>query len=155
MKYVHRQLSKDDVEILGKLLHVFGEAFGDPETYQGAVPREEYLRTLLGKQHVIVLAAFDDRENVVGGLVAYELEKFERERSELYIYDLAVAEPHRRKGIATMLVNALKAIAKERGAYVLFVQADAGDTAAIQLYESMGTREDVHHFDISVTNGST
>jgi aminoglycoside 3-N-acetyltransferase I len=37
----------------------------------------------------------------VGGLIAYELEKFERARSELYIYDLAVAEDHRRRGVAT------------------------------------------------------
>jgi len=33
---------------------------------------------------------------------------------------------------------------------VIFVQADRGDAAAIALYESLGTREDVHHFDITV-----
>jgi aminoglycoside 3-N-acetyltransferase I len=32
---------------------------------------------------------------------------------------------------------------------VIFVQADIGDDPAIKLYESLGTREDVHHFDIS------
>ncbi|MGI9404951.1 MAG: hypothetical protein ACR2O4_01155 [Hyphomicrobiaceae bacterium] len=36
---------------------------------------------------------------VIGGLVAYELKKFEQERSEIYIYDLAVAAEHRRKGV--------------------------------------------------------
>jgi aminoglycoside 3-N-acetyltransferase I len=35
-----------------------------------------------------------------------------------------------------------------RGAYVIFVQADKVDDAAIKLYESLGTREDVFHFDI-------
>jgi benzoyl-CoA reductase/2-hydroxyglutaryl-CoA dehydratase subunit BcrC/BadD/HgdB len=39
---------------------------------------------------------------------------------------------------------------RERGASVIFVQADKGDTAAIKLYESLGTREDVYHFDIPV-----
>jgi aminoglycoside 3-N-acetyltransferase I len=86
----------------------------------------------------------------VGGLAAYELEKFEQERKEIYIYDLAVLESHRRKGIATRLINELKHIARERGAYVIFVQADQGDTPAIRLYESLGIKEDVHHFDISV-----
>ena len=32
----------------------------------------------------------------------------------------------------------------------MFVQADRTDPPAIRLYESLGTREDVHHFDISV-----
>jgi aminoglycoside 3-N-acetyltransferase I len=76
-------------------------------------------------------------------------EKFEQERKEIYIYDLAVKEQHRRKGIATKLINELRRTARERGAYVIFVQADKVDDAAIKLYESLGTREDVFHFDIA------
>ncbi len=86
----------------------------------------------------------------MGGLVAYELQKFEQERSEIYIYDLAVAIAHRRQGIATALIQALKNIAAERGAYVIFVQADRGDEPAIELYTRLGIREDVLHFDIAV-----
>jgi len=41
-------------------------------------------------------------------LAAYELRKFEQERSEVYIYDLAVASAHRREGIATALIERLK-----------------------------------------------
>jgi aminoglycoside 3-N-acetyltransferase I len=37
---------------------------------------------------------------VVGALAAYVLPKFERERAEVYIYDLAVAEAFRRMGVA-------------------------------------------------------
>ena len=66
-------------------------------------------------------------QEVVGGLVAYELDKFERARRELYIYDLAVAEAHRRRGIATALIQRLREIAVERRAYVIYVQADYGD----------------------------
>ena len=53
----------------------------------------------------------------------HELEKFERDRREIYIYDLAVAEEHRRKGLATSLLKELQRIAKARNVYVLFVQA--------------------------------
>lgn len=98
---------------------------------------------------MIVLVALDC-DVVVGGLVAYELEKFEQERKEVYIYDFAVAENHRRKGIATELIQHLRRIAKDRRAYVLFVQADKDDGPAIELYESLGVREDVYHFDIRV-----
>ena len=72
------------------------------------------------------------------------------ERSEIYIYDLAVAETHRREGIATALIQELKKIAAARAAYVIFVQADLGDAPAIALYTKLGAREKVLHFDISV-----
>jgi len=147
MGYAYRHLAAADVEILKALLGVFGTAFGEPETYQGAVPRDAYLEALLDKPHFIAVAALAG-EDVVGGLAAYELEKFEQARSEVYIYDLAVREDHRRRGVATGLIRALGRIAKERGAYIMYVQADPGDGPAIQLYESLGTREDVHHFDI-------
>ncbi len=92
---------------------------------------------------------------VTGGIAAYELVKFEQERSEIYIYDLAVAEKHRRTGIATALIQELRKIAAVRGAYVIFVQADSNveDEPAIALYTKLGVREDVLHFDISVESG--
>ena len=86
---------------------------------------------------------------VVGGLVAYELEKFEQPRSEIYIYDLAVDESWRRQGVATALIDELRRIARERGAWVIFVQGDYGDDPALALYDKLGTREEVLHFDIA------
>lgn len=86
----------------------------------------------------------------MGGLAPYELRKFEQARSEIYIYDLAVDERYRRRGIATELILELKRIAASRGAYVIFVQADVGDDPAIELYTRLGHREDVLHFDINV-----
>lgn len=84
------------------------------------------------------------------GIAAYEIHKFEQQRSEIYIYDLAVAAAHRRQGVATALIQELRAVAAARGAYVIFVQADAGDAPAIALYGTLGRREDVLHFDIEV-----
>ncbi len=128
---------------------MFGRAFDDPATYGDAVPSDDYLTRLLCKRDFIAIAAFE-QSTVVGGLAAYVLEKFERERSEVYIYDLAVAEEHRRRGLATALINELRRISAERGAHVIFVQADYGDDPAIALYTKLGTREDVMHFDIDV-----
>ena len=78
------------------------------------------------------------------------LDKFEQERSEIYIYDLAVSESHRRRGVATAMIRKLQLLATERGAWVVFVQADPGDDPAIALYSKLGRREDVLHFDIPV-----
>lgn len=143
-----QQLGPADLPALGALITLFGEAFGDPETY-GVPPPAAYLARLLVKPHIIVLAALAEGE-VCGGLIAYELEKLEQARSELYIYDLAVAPAQRRQGIATELIRQLVSIASERGAWVVFVQADHADPLAIALYEKLGTREDVLHFDIAV-----
>lgn len=149
MTYSYHELQKSDVHLLKGLLKVFGKAFGEVDTYQSAVPSDGYLQSLLSKSHFITLVALAGDE-VVGGLTAYELEKFEQDRRELYIYDLAVAEQHRRKGIATGLINELKKIAQKRRAYIIFVQADQEDTPAIRLYESLGTKEQVLHFDIPI-----
>ncbi len=149
MKVSYKLLSVSDVPALKELLEVFGEAFEEPQVYQGAVPSDPYLKSLLGKDTFVALVALDGHR-VIGGLAAYVLDKFEQERKEVYIYDLAVSSGYRRQGIATGLINHLKRIARERGAYVIFGQADAGDTPAIRLYESLGTKEDVHQFDIPV-----
>jgi aminoglycoside 3-N-acetyltransferase I len=149
MSYSYKQLTSGDISLLKELLRVFGEAFEEISTYQDAIPSDAYLKSLLGKNYFVALVA-QDGGNVVGGLVAYVLEKFEQERKEIYIYDLAVSKNHRRRRVATELIQQLKQIGKERGAYIIFVQADKVDTPAIKLYESLGTREDVYHFDISV-----
>jgi aminoglycoside 3-N-acetyltransferase I len=145
----YRKLGPSDIRLLRDLLGVFADAFGEPEAYLSAQPRDAYLQTLLGRPQFIALVALDG-DNVVAGLTAYVLEKFEQERSEIYIYDLAVAEAHRRKGIATGLIRHLQELARSYRAWVTFVQADPGDVPAIKLYASLGTREDVHHFDIPV-----
>jgi aminoglycoside 3-N-acetyltransferase I len=148
--FVVRQLTCDDIDRFRELLTVMGRAFGDLDTYTRAQPGTTYLRKLLGGDQFIALAALEDGA-VIGGLAAYELPKFEQARSEIYIYDLAVASDHRRKGVATALIEALKAIGAARGAYVMFVQADPPDMPAVALYGKLGVREEVLHFDIAVS----
>lgn len=148
-----RQLTPDDVATMEAVSGVFGAAFDDMDAYTSNRPRAEYLRGLLASDGFIALAAMKGGE-VVGGLAAYELRKFEQQRSEVYIYDLAVAAAHRRQGVATALIQELRTIAASRGAYVIFVQADLGDEPAIALYSKLGRREEVLHFDISVGGGT-
>lgn len=144
-----RQLTADDVGLMPALLQTFGDAFNEADTYGGNQPDAPYLQRLLSGDSFIAVAALDNGV-IVGGIAAYELKKCEQQRSEIYIYDLAVAEAHRRRGIATALINELKDIAAAREAYVIFVQADIGDDPAIALYTKLGVREDVLHFDIAV-----
>jgi len=149
-EYQLKQIDQDQLFLMRALLEVFGKVFNEMDIYVGKQPTAEYLRQLLARDDFIALVALKGTE-VVAGLVAYELNKFEQERSEVYIYDLAVASQHRRKGIATALIEELKTMASHRGAYVIFVQSDTEpeDKAAIALYSKFGVGEAVLHFDIT------
>ena len=144
-----QRLGARDLDLMTALLTLFGEVFEMPETYCTAQPGKAYMERLLGSDDFITLVARKEGR-VVGGLTAYVLHKFEQERSEIYIYDLAVDGAHRRRGIATALIEALKPIAKANGAYVIIIQADQGDEPPIALYSKLGKREEVLHFDIGV-----
>jgi aminoglycoside 3-N-acetyltransferase I len=143
-----RVLGAGDAPTLRRMLQLFGEAFEDLPTYTARQPDDAYLERLLRSDTFVAVAAVRHAQ-VVGGLAGYVLPKFEQARSELYIYDLAVDAAFRRRGIATALIERLQRCAAERGVYVIFVQADHGDDAAVALYTQLGRREDVMHFDIA------
>jgi aminoglycoside 3-N-acetyltransferase I len=73
---LHR-LTHTDVLLLRKLNALFSRVFADPNTYSAEPPSDAYLKHLLAKEHVVAVVALAG-DAVLGGLVAYELDKFER-----------------------------------------------------------------------------
>ena len=144
-----RRIAANEPHLMEQMLDVFAVAFNDAVSYSTKRPSRDYTRRLLQSESFVGLVALLDGR-VSGGLAAYELVKFEQERSEFYICDLAVDEDHRRVGVATPLILALKPIAAARGAKVIFIQAGHADEPATKLYTKLGKREDVLHFDIAV-----
>ncbi|HEU4603740.1 MAG TPA: AAC(3)-I family aminoglycoside N-acetyltransferase [Steroidobacteraceae bacterium] len=148
--FVVKRLGPADLTCMRELNTMFGAVFEDVESFCKHPPSDEYLQSLLANESFIAIACIANGV-VVGGLAAYELKKFERQRSEVYLYDLAVIESHRRKGVATALVNELKKAARLLGAWVIFVQADKPDAGAIAFYRSLTDhQEDVFHFDLAL-----
>ena len=143
---IHR-LRPGELSLFNGMLDVFARAFEEPETYSNARPAPGYVNELLGREDFVALVA-KAGDGVVGAVTAYELQKYEQARREIYIYDLAVAETHRRRGYATALIEGVKAIARDRDAYVVIIQAERGDEPAATLYTKLGIREEVLHFDI-------
>lgn len=152
MTYRFARLTAADLESFRDLMVVFADAFEDMASYQSRKPGADYLASFLKQDSHIVIVAFSG-DDVIGGLVAYVLDKFEQERREIYIYDLAVAATHRRRGVATALIDELRSIARSCGAHVIFVQGDPGDDPALALYDKLGAREAVFHFDIEPAPG--
>lgn len=108
-----RRLGSDDVAGMRALNALYSDAFCEPENYAEQPPSDDWLLARLADPAIVALIA-EDGGQVIGGLTGYVLAKLEQARSEIYIYDLAVAESHRRQGIATALIDALQPIARGR-----------------------------------------
>ncbi len=141
-----RRLGPTDGGDLRRLNRLFAHVFEEDSLLDGG-PGAAADRDWLGDVRNVALVA-DEGARIVGGLVAYRLDKNEGRR-EFYLYDLAVAADARRQGVATALIEALREVARKAGAWVIYVQADLGDEPAITLYERLSAREQVLHFDIA------
>ena len=143
-----RRLGPADTELIPEINRMYGEAFAEVDEYISDPPGKERRCELLGNDNMVLIAAFDAGE-VIGALTAYVLPKIEQNRSELFLYDLAVRDTHRRRGVATRLIEEARAIARERDVWMMFIQADVGDEAPIALYRMLSVDEGVsHYFDI-------
>lgn len=88
--------------------------------------------------HVLFIASVDDAP--VGFVSGVEMTHPDK-GTEMFLYELGVAEPFRRQGIATALVAALRELARERGCYGMWVAVDAENTGAHAFYMSFGPPE--------------
>jgi len=63
--------------------------------------------------------------------------------AEMFLYELGVAESHRRRGVGRALVERLAGIARSLDCYGMWVATDDSNTAALATYETAGaTRDD-------------
>ena len=142
---IYRRLGPEDSQQARKLISLFDQVFAEPS--RPMLPELDLL-SRLSNDHIWVWVAMD-QEQVLGGLVGYELPKFETQRSELYLYDLAVASAHQGQGIGRGLIDTLIAQVKSTDIWAVFVQADLGDEVPNALYQSYGyEQEKVHHYDL-------
>jgi ribosomal protein S18 acetylase RimI-like enzyme len=65
--------------------------------------------------------------------------------TEMFLYELAVDEAFRRRGIGKALVGELLAIARSHGCYDMWVLTDHDNDAALATYRSTGTNDESSH----------
>ena len=115
-----------------KMMHtVFDE---DPDELS-----DSYVTGLLANESFLAIGAFEAGEPI-GCITGHELAMTRHERTELFVYDLAVRGDDQRRGIGRQLVNALVTRAADRGIDVVFVPADDDDTHALAFYANLGGR---------------
>ena len=75
-----------------------------------------------------------------GYAVAYLLRRVDRGADMVLLYEISVAAPHRRRGLARAMVELLKGLGRSRQAMKLWVCTSWSNPAAVALYRAAGAR---------------
>jgi aminoglycoside 3-N-acetyltransferase I len=96
-------------------------------------------RFLADPGHHLLFAYEDDRPiGMVSGVETTHPDK----GTEMFLYELGVVEHARRRGVATALVDALAALARDRGCHGMWVAVDPDNVAALATYRRAGADEE-------------
>jgi len=99
----------------------------------------EYFRRFLSlPDNVLILA--EEGGVPQGFLLAYALDRVDRDQKMVCLYEIEVAGRFRRRGIGAAIVEALKDLCRERGVMKIWVVASRSNEAAVRLYEGRGAR---------------
>ncbi|MBS9461108.1 GNAT family N-acetyltransferase [Flagellimonas sp. 389] len=144
------RLSKIDLFLFKKLVTLLNEVFEENST----VASDAHLQKLIAKPEFYAVVAISN-DLIIGGLTAYELQNYYTDKSELYIYDIAVKSEFQNKGIGKQLIKHLKELGSKNNISTIFVDAHSGDKQAVTFYESVfGAREKVDHFNFEIKSSS-
>jgi aminoglycoside 3-N-acetyltransferase I len=88
-----------------------------------------------------LLFAFDDDGRPVGMISGVETTHPDK-GTEMFLYELEVAPMARLQGVATALVHALAAMARERGCYGMWVGTEPDNVAALATYRRAGAADE-------------
>lgn len=116
------------------LVRLYNNVFESPDF---KVATQEYCKSLLTNSKFIAIAAKIEGA-IVGGITAHVLPSYYSGKDELFIYDLAILEDFRRKGIGRCLIKELFIIGADRNIEVAFVDAENEDIGALHFYKALG-----------------
>ena len=103
---------------------------------------EKGIEEILADEEQTVLVNCEDSGNKINAyavlkLIDYNFEQFIPQRV-CFIDHFAVAESSRRKGVGSLLFNAVKEFGREQGCDTVRLGVDAENGGAIKFYEKMG-----------------
>jgi aminoglycoside 3-N-acetyltransferase I len=110
---------------------------GAPGLFDEPPTREATERFLASPGHHLLMAFDDDGERALGFVSGVEMTHPDK-GTELFLYELGVDERARGHGVGTALVEALRAVAVERGCYGMWVLTEDDNAAALATYRRAG-----------------
>lgn len=103
-----------------------------------APSQEIIVKFLSNSQNILLSAELDD--SLVGQVIGYILDRWDKDEAMLFLYSIDVAETHRCRGIGTALIEAIRKVGRTQGCSEAFVFTHESNPAAMQLYQSTGGR---------------
>ena len=127
-----RRITPDDASLVAEAAGLFDHP-----------PKPDATRRFLEEPtHHLLMALLDGEPlGFVSGVETTHPDK----GTEMLLYELSVAEPHRRRGIGRALVEALARLARMRGCYGMYVLTEDDNPAAKRTYASAGANEPTRH----------
>jgi aminoglycoside 3-N-acetyltransferase I len=126
-----RRLGADDTELAQEALRRLKAPDGYP------TPPSAYLERFLSRpDNVLIVATMNGVP--IGFLLAYLLDRVDRDQQMMFLYEIGVAESHRRRGIGTRMITQVKAICWAQNVMKMWVPTGRANVAATRLYASTG-----------------
>ena len=100
-------------------------------------PKRDATRRFLDESTHHLLIAYNASGEPVGFVTGVETTHPDK-GTEMFLYELGVAEAARRRGVGSTLVRTLAALARQRGCYGMWVGTEDDNVAAHRTYERAG-----------------
>ncbi|MEU6127350.1 GNAT family N-acetyltransferase [Streptomyces sp. NPDC047123] len=114
------------------------EVMAAAHLFDGPARPDATRRFLDAPDHHLLLAHDPGDPGVPVGFVSGVETLHPDKGAEMFLYELAVAGQARRRGTGRALVEALAALARERGCYGMWVGVEPDNDAALATYRSAG-----------------
>lgn len=115
-------------------VHAAAHLFDEP-------PLPAATATFLASPTHHLLLAYDDGARPVGMITGVETTHPDK-GTEMFLYELGVDPAAQGQGVATALVGALAAFARERGCFGMWVGTESDNAAALATYRRAGATEE-------------
>jgi ribosomal protein S18 acetylase RimI-like enzyme len=102
-----------------------------------APPRQAWAEKFLSSDGHHLLVALEDSGHPMGFVSGVETTHPDK-GTEMFLYELSVAEAHRNQGIGTALVKSLADLARTVGCYGMWVGTEPDNSIAVATYRAAG-----------------
>jgi ribosomal protein S18 acetylase RimI-like enzyme len=130
-----RRLKPEDVQLAEKAVNILKPA--RERDYKEVTA--DRMRDFLAEQRNILIVALKER-SPVGFVLAYLLDRLDRNQTMILFYEIVVADRHRRHGWGKKMINELKKIGCDLNVMEIWVLTDQSNSAAIALFQSTGAK---------------
>ena len=93
----------------------------------------DYLQRFLSRPENYLIVATEG-DTAVGYLVAYLLDRVDRDQAMMFLYEISVAETHHRRGAGTGMIDLLKRFCRDQCVMKMWVHTNKSNKAAMALY---------------------